>query len=295
MKRKYWRHFSLNLRRMKVTFVGDEGKPWRVMAAVLAGILLLTVLLMTSAMEPQLMSTPEILSVQEKGTLRVGVRYDIGGLGSKEGGLTQELAALLAERVLGTDAESSLQLVEVTSMTGTTQLDDGSVDVVIALMDSRMASRYFYSHSYYTDPCRLVAKKGIGSFTLNGATIGYVQSNPLYTTIEDYLLSQYMDENSEVNLIKKKYASYPDMLDGLTRGEVDAVVMTGVCVEKYSEKYEIAQTEFSLGDAQYAVMCASDTTVFAQLADLMLDELKESGQMDALYQKYGLSYRSSAS
>ena len=295
MKRKYLRHFSLNLRRTRVTFVGDEGRPWRVVGAVLAGVLLVVVLLLTSGTEPQLMATPEISAVEETGTLKVGVRYDIGGLGNEEGGLTQELARMLAERILGTDAQSTLELVEVSSVTATTKLDDGSVDVVIALMNSSMASRYSYSQSYYTDTCRLVAKKGASSFTLNGATIGYVQSNQLYTTIEDSLLSKYMAENPGVNLKKKKYAAYPDMLDGLMRGEADAVVMTGVYVEKYSDAYEIVQTEFSLGAAQYSIMCASDTTVFAEIADLMLNELKESGQMDALYQKYGLTYRSSAS
>ena len=88
------------------------------------------------------MASPEVAGIQDRAVLRVGIRSDIPDLG----GLEQALAQAMAQKLLpDADAATRLSLVEVNPMTAFPKLDDGSVDVVIAMTSSSMASQYYYS------------------------------------------------------------------------------------------------------------------------------------------------------
>lgn len=291
--RQKLRRIKLNFRRVNFTLVGDEGKPWRTAIGIGAGLLVLLIVLIFGRAEVQLMHSPEVRSIQERGFVRVGIRRDLEGLCGKNDGLESELARHIAQRIFPEgDVGNTLELVEVSSMTAGSKLNDGSVDIVIALMAEPMASQYNFSQSYYSDPCVMVVKSGTSAFALKNVTVGYVQSNRLRTTAEDYLLSAFIDgkeANKELNLSKKSYASYNDLLMALERGDIGGAILPRLYFLKYRDSYDILETSFTLGTVDYAVMGASDSTVLAQIADIVIGDLKESGELDRLYIEYGLA------
>lgn len=293
MKKIDWqrriRRLHFNLRRNPITLSGDEGKPYRTALYILAGLVLAVIVALASREEPQLMASAEVQSLQDRGVLRVGVRYDIPGLCGEEGGLEHDLAQLLAARILpDADPAASLQLIEVNAMTLGPKLDDGGIDMAIALTASPMAAKYSYSVPYYSDPCLLVALTGSPNFVLQNMEIGVAQSNKIRVSPEAALFADYSAAHPSLNLKAKTYASYPDMLEALVNGNIRAVLLTELYVARYAQDYPITATAFSLGTVDYALCAASDSTALTQLGTLLLNELKENGSLQALYQKNGL-------
>lgn len=283
------RRLHFNLRRNPITFTGDEGKPYRTALYTLAALVLVIILALASREEPQLMASAEVVSLQDRGVLRVGVRYDVPGLCAEEGGLEHDLARLLTTRLLpDADPTASLQMIEVNAMTLAPKLDDGGIDVAISLAASPMASKYSYSIPYYSDPCLLVALTGTPSFTLENMEVGVVQSNKIRESPEATLFDAYRVAHPNLGLKAKTYASYPDMLDALANGEVRAVLLTELYAKRYEEAYPITATAFSFGTVDYAICAASDSAALAQIGSLLLGELTKSGELLSLYRANGL-------
>lgn len=287
--RRKFRRLQLNFRRVSFTLVGDEGRPWRRAIAAGVGLLVVILLAMFGGTEIQLMSTPEVKTIQERGVLRVGVRYDMPGLNGEDG-LEEALARRIAERILPEgDTENSLELVEISSITGRTKLDDGTVDMVIAMMSSSMASGYYYSSSYYSDECILAVKSGTSSFALKNFTVGLIQTNSLRNSPEEALVDSFCESNNSFVITKRSYPSYDDLLNGLEKGEVGGIAVTRLNFSQLSSQYDIVPTSLSFGSVDYCVMTASDNSTLAAIADMVITELWKSGEMDELHAKYGLS------
>lgn len=294
MKKINWkrriRRLHFNLRRNPVTFTGDEGKPYRTALIVVVCLALVIIVALASREEPQLMASAEVRSLQDRGVLRVGVRYDVPGLCGPEGGLEHDLARLLTERILpDADPSASLQMVEVNAMTSGPKLDDGGLDVVTALAASPMAAKYSYSIPYYSDPCLLVALTGTPTFALENMEVGVVQSNKIRQSPEALLFKAYSEAHASLNIKAKSYASYPDMLDALAAGKVRAVLLTELYVNRYVEAYPITATAFSFGTVDYAFCAAADSAALTQIATLLLKEIKEDGSLRDLYLSHGLN------
>lgn len=283
--RKRLRRLEFNLRRHPITLVGDEGRPYRNALLIFCGLLLVLLLALFSREEPQLMASPEVSSIQDRAVLRVGVRYDVPALG----GLEQELAQAMAQKLLSeADDSTRLSLVEVNPMTAFPKLDDGSVDVVIAMVSSSMASQYYYSIPYYSDPCLLVTLEHGPAFQLLNMELGVVQSNDIRKSPELLLLEAYTATHGDLGLKAKIYASYPDMLDALVWGEIRAVLLPETYVELYGDTYPIAPSTFSFGTIDYAICAPSDASSLADIGTLVLDGLMADGRLTAMYRAHGL-------
>lgn len=286
--RRKFRRLQLNFRRVNFTLIGDEGRPWRRAIALGASLLVLLILLLIGGTETQLMATPEVRTIEERGVLRVGIRTDMPGLNGEDG-LEQAIARRIAERMLPeSDAETCLEVVEVSSMTGCTKLDDGTVDMVIAMMSPVMAPTYYYSSPYYSDECILAVMSGTSSFALKNFTVGLIQKNDLRSSAEEALVDSFSENNKNFVITKRSYPSYDDLINGLQKGEVGGVALTELHFEQLSEEYDIVPTSLSFGTVDYCVMTATDNSTLAQIADMVIKELWESGEMDELHVKYGL-------
>lgn len=286
--RRRAKRLQLNFKRVNFTLIGDEGRPWRRAIAFGAGLLAVIILLLVGDTETQLMATPEVKTIEERGVLRVGIRRDMPGLNGDDG-LEQALARRIAERILPeTDLENSLQLVEVSTMTSSTKLDDGTVDMVIAMMSPSMAPSYYYSSSYYSDECILAVMSGTSSFALKNFTIGLIQDNALRNSAEDALVDAFVAENTSFVITKRAYPSYDDLITGLMKGEVGGVALTRLHFDQLKTQYDIVPTSLSFGTVDYCVMTASDNSILADIAGMVINDLWESGEMYELHAKYGL-------
>lgn len=286
--RRRAKRLQLNFKRVNFTLIGDEGRPWRRAIAFGAGLLAVIILLLVGGTENQLMATPEVKTIEERGVLRVGIRRDMPGLNGDDG-LEQALARRIAERILPeTDLENSLQLVEVSTMTSSTKLDDGTVDMVIAMMSPSMAPSYYYSSSYYSDECILAVMSGTSSFALKNFTIGLIQDNALRNSAEDALVDAFVAKNTSFVITKRAYPSYDDLITGLMKGEVGGVALTRLHFDQLKTQYDIVPTSLSLGTVDYCVMTASDNSTLADIAGMVINDLWESGEMYELHAKYGL-------
>lgn len=286
--RRRAKRLQLNFKRVNFTLIGDEGRPWRRAIAFGASLLAVIILLLVGGTETQLMATPEVKTIEERGVLRVGIRRDMPGLNGDDG-LEQALARRIAERILPeTDLENSLQLVEVSTMTSSTKLDDGTVDMVIAMMSPSMAPSYYYSSSYYSDECILAVMSGTSSFALKNFTIGLIQDNALRNSAEDALVDAFVAENTSFVITKRAYPSYDDLITGLMKGEVGGVALTRLHFDQLKTQYDIVPTSLSFGTVDYCVMTASDNSILADIAGMVINDLWESGEMYELHAKYGL-------
>ena len=172
-------------------------------------------------------------------------------------------------------------------MTAGANIDDGTVDMVIAHMASRMSAKYTYSDSYYTEECILVVKTGTSAFALKSFTVGYIQSNRLRKTAEDITLGNYLAANSSLDIDKKSYASYPDMLSALDRGEIGGAVLPRQVFNELRTQYPITETTLVIGTIDYKVMCPGDSTVLSELASIVIRQMRDSGELAELYAQYG--------
>lgn len=102
------------------------------------------------------------------------------------------------------------------------------------------------------------------------------------------MLEAYTATHAELGLKAKTYASYPDMLDALVRGEIRAALLPETYVELYGSLYPIAPSTFSFGTIDYAICAPSDASSLASIGTLVLNTLMEDGQLSALYRANGL-------
>lgn len=281
--RRRLRRLQLNFRRMNFTLIGDEGRPWRRAIAAAAVVLLLVFAAIFGRAETQLFSSAEVKTLRERGVLKVGIISDMPGYE-----LEKQIGVRLAEKLLpDVEPDGRVEFVEVTPMTAGTSLDDGTVDMVVGHMSSGMASKYTYSESYYTEECLLAVKQGTSSFALKNFTVGYIQSNRLRKTAEDIIVSSYLSKNSGLNISKKAYASYTDMMDGLERGKIGGAALLRQTFNALRSSYDLTETTLIFGTIDYQVMCPGDSAVFSEVATIVIQEMKQSGELEQLYEQYG--------
>ena len=294
--RRGTRHSGLTLR-------GERGRVLRIVLFVALGIGAVVALFALLKPEKQLKTSAEILRIREKGILTVGIREDIPGFSDDGTGLEIELAELFAEFLLPENGEKPVKLVTVSAQTAETKLSDGSIDAAIALMQKGASSKFAYSYPYYTDSCRVVLRSGGAKKALDDMLIGYVQNTSAAKVLNRYIdahetkvqrslidklrgIEKELPEGA-VTFDKKAFASYPDMLSALVNGRIDCAVLPGVYAQLYSSDYDL-EPSVSLGSISYAIAASSDEPAIAQLADVFIYELRESGRLDELLKKYSL-------
>lgn len=294
----------LGLSRLKITFKGREGRWWRRAAYALAAVILIPTILSVLKPETQVMSSVEIQRVLDRGILFVGVRDDVPGFCEGDSGLEIELAKLLAERILP-DADDPIKYFTCTSQTVSTKISDGTIDVGIALMPKGESASYAYSYPYYTDEIYVLLSNAAKSSTdLTELNLGYVQGTPAASVLQKYqedktavversFFEKLFGKEEDVAVVDEgellktvKYGAYPDMLEAFKRGDIDAVVMQGIFMKKYSKEYTYFRHDTILGEVEYSFVSSSDEPSFMLLADMMIYEMQEDGSLDALIEKY---------
>ncbi len=242
------------------------------------GIIALLIILLVGNSEPQLLNSEEAAAVREKGVLVVGVLENMPNFSENGEGLEVELGMLLAEKIIPEMSDgAAASFFTVTTTSVASHLQDGSVDVAIALMKKGENDSLAYSDTYYTDPIVLAVRAGDKNIDFSSKTIGYVFEGKKMNIPKE--LEEFAEKN---NAALKAYAGYADMLDALTASKIDAAVMYGVYADKYASAYSFDISSVSLGYAEYAIAAYADKSAFVEIANIMLKEIKENGKLSAL-------------
>jgi putative glutamine transport system substrate-binding protein len=123
---------------------------------------------------------------------------------------------------------------------------------------------------------------GIDNFKgLDGKTIGVSQS----ATTEESL--KEAAEEVGISLNFSEFSSYPEIKAALDSGRVDCFSVDGSILSGYlNDSMKLLPDEFS--PQEYGITMAKRNTKLARKADEAISDMKESGELDKLTEKWGL-------
>lgn len=264
----------------------------KVLAVILAlGMLLLAGCGATSQTEQASGGlSPDIKAIKDRGVLKVGVKVDVPKFGYKDpatgkiDGLEIDLARALAQKIL--NDPTKIELVPVTAKTRGPLLDNGEVDMVIAtftITDERKQS-YNFSEPYFTDGVALMVKKNSGIQSLkdlNGKKIGVAQS----ATTKKAIQTAADQQGIKVSFLE--FGTYPEIKAALDAGRIDCFSVDGAILYGYLDDSTVILPD-RYDPQRYGVATKKSNTGLAKLVDTTLADMKKSGELDKLLQKWGL-------
>lgn len=232
----------------------------------------------------------DIQAIKDRGVLNVGVKVDVPKFGYKDpqtgeiDGMEIDLARAMAKKILGD--ESKINLTAVTAKTRGPLLDNGELDLVIAtftITDERKLS-YNFSEPYFTDGVALMVKKdaGInGLKDLDGKKIGVAQS----ATSKKALEEAAAQDGIKVSFLE--FGTYPEIKTALDSGRVDCFSVDGAILNGYLDDTTVILAD-RFSPQNYGVASKKANTGLAELVNDTIVDMKNSGELDTLIQKWGI-------
>lgn len=233
---------------------------------------------------------PDIKAVKDRGVIKVGVKVDVPKFGFKDpatgkvDGMEIDIARAIAKKILGD--ESKIEVQPVTAKTRGPLLDNGEVDYVIAtftVTDERKKS-YNFSEPYFQDGVALMVKKASGITDLaglNGKKIGVAQS----ATSKQALLEEAKKDNLKLDFLE--FGTYPEIKTALDSGRIDCFSVDGAILAGYlDDSTVILPARYS--PQLYGVASKKGNDALTKAANDTIAEMKASGEMDKILDKWGL-------
>ena len=232
----------------------------------------------------------DLKAIQKHGVLKVGVKVDVPKFGfrdpktNKIDGFEVDIARAIAKKILGDETKIALQ--GVTAKTRGPLLDNGELDLVIAtftITEERKLS-YNFSDPYFIDGVGLLVKKAAGYKSLkdlNGKKIGVAQSATSRKSVQEEA------DKLGVKVQFLEYATYPEIKAALDSGRVDCFsVDTAILFGYLDPTTVILPDRFS--PQHYGVASKKGNDGLAKVVNETVNELKKSGQLDKLLEKWEL-------
>lgn len=232
----------------------------------------------------------EIQAIKDRGVLKVGVKVDVPKFGYKNPttneieGFEIDLSKQIAKKILGD--ENKVEFQGVTAKTRGPLLDNGEIDMVAAtftITDERKKS-YNFSDSYLKDGIGLLVKKNLGASSLkdlDGKTIGVAQSATTKAALEGEATKQ------GIKLKFSELASYPEIKAALDSGRVDCFAVDASILNGYVDDSTVILND-RYNPQEYGVASKKDNTELAKLINEVVNEMKTSGEMDKLIEKWAI-------
>ena len=231
----------------------------------------------------------DVKVIKDRGVLKVGVKVDVPNFGYKDtktgivDGFEIDLAKAISKKILGTE---KIETTAVTAKTRGPVLDSGDVDMDIStftVTEERKKS-YNFSDSYFTDGVRLMVKKSSGIQSLkdlNGKKIGVAQSSTSKTAVQ----AEADKVGAKISFLE--FATYPEIKTALDSGRVDCFSVDGSILSGYlDDSTTILADRFS--PQEYGVASKKGNDGIAKVVNDTIAELKKSGELDKMIQKWGL-------
>ena len=236
-------------------------------------------------------STPaDIKAIKDRGVLKAGVKVDVPKFGYKDpktgkiDGFEIDLVKAMAKKILGD--ENKIDIQGVVAKTRGPLLDNSDVDTVIAtftITEERKKS-YNFSDPYYTDGVALMVKKASGIKSLkdlNGKKIGVPQS----ATTRKALQPEADKLGIKVSFLE--FGTYAEVKAALDSGRVDCYSIDAAILFGYLDDSVVVLPD-RYSPQEYGAATKKTNTALAKVLNDTLNDMKKSGEMDKLLQKWGL-------
>ena len=233
-------------------------------------------------------SGQEIQEIKDRGVLKVGVKVDVPKFGYKNvktgeiEGFEIDLAKQVAKKILGD--ENKIELQGVTAKTRGPLLDNGEIDMVSAtftITEERKKS-YNFSDPYLEDGVGLLVKKDLGASSLkdlDGKTIGVAQSSTTKTALEDEATKQ------GIKLKFSELGSYPELKAALDSGRIQCFAVDASILNGYVDDSTVILDD-RYNPQEYGIASKKDNTELAKVINEVVNEMKTSGELDKLTEKW---------
>lgn len=232
----------------------------------------------------------DIKAIKDRGVLKVGVKVDVPKFGFKDpqtnkiDGLEIDIARAVAKKLLGDPNKIDVQ--GVTAKTRGPLLDNGEVDLVIAtftITEERKKS-YNFSEPYFKDGVAMMVKKNSGIQSIkdmNGKKIGVAQSATSRKALQEEA------DKAGVKVQFLEFGTYPEIKTALDSGRIDVFSVDGSILAGYlDDSTTILNDRFS--PQEYGIASKKANTALAKAVDETIVEMKKSGELDKLIQKWGI-------
>ncbi len=233
---------------------------------------------------------PDIKAIKDRGVLKIGVKLDVPKFGFKNPstgqveGMEIDLSKALAKKILGD--ENKIDVQGVTAKTRGPLLDNGEVDLVIAtftITEERKQS-YNFSDPYFTDGVGLMVKKSSGMQSLkdlDGKKIGVAQSATSKKAIQEAA------DKAGIKVSFLEFGTYPEIKSALDSGRVDCFSVDGAILFGYLDDSTVILND-RYTPQEYGAASKKTNTALAKIVNDTINEMKKSGELDKLIQKWGL-------
>lgn len=232
-------------------------------------------------------STSTLDTIKKNGFITMSTNAEFEPFEYKDGesivGIDLEISQKIADK-LGVE----LKVNDVAFDSLIPEITSGKADFVAAGMtaDEERRKNVDFSDSYFDAGQAIIVKKG-GDIKapkdLDGKKVG-VQTG---TTGDKYCTNE--DGTSEIKVGSvERYNKGMDAVSDLIAGRIDAVVIDDFPAQKYVEKNsdKIAKLDDMLTSEQYAIAVKKGNTELTDLINETLKELKDSGDLQKIFDKY---------
>ncbi|MGG6312994.1 glutamate ABC transporter substrate-binding protein [Paenibacillus macerans] len=226
-------------------------------------------------------------NIKERGKLVVGVKFDTKLFGLKDPatgnveGFDIDISKAIAKHIFGD--ENALELKEVTSKTRIPMLNNGEIDMIVATMTitEERKQEVDFSDVYFQAGQSLLVKKGspiqgIEDVTAETTVLGSKGS----TSVKNI-----RDKVTGVKVLE--FDNYQDAFSALKAGQGEALttddsILYGMAAQ--DPNYEVVGEPFT--DEPYGIAVQKGNTDIVQAINDTLKELHDSGEYDAIYEKW---------
>ena len=231
----------------------------------------------------------DLIKIQERGNIIVGVRDDTAPFGFKDknGNLTGidiDIAKTIAKNILGD--ENKTQLASVTASNRISKLNSGEVDILVATMsvtDNRLQIINF-STPYYIAGQAILTKsnsKATGLKDFKGKKLiivfGSTSEENLRTNVPDIQVLGFKTYNEAYNALKAGKA------DGIV---ADDTILMGFAMKDKSVK--LLPKRFSQEPYAVAFRKEQDSARLLDKVNYIIENLQSTGKLTKMQEKWGI-------
>ncbi len=237
-------------------------------------------------------------SVATTGMVSVGLRGDLNKLCTYNEdqkvfeGFEKDLAEEMIRRIFGDDM--LINYVDVNTETRTAYLKRGDIDIALGAATYFKLSGITYSMPYFSDGSAFLVMedKTQRMQNLSGKTIGIVQGS-MHAQEGDTkkdekatLMSDYL-KKLEIEAGVKIYASYPEAINALRDGFVDAVCASETVLTQYGKPGMLMLPERFMPN-DYVVCISGSLGLFSEAVDDAIAAIKADGTLQSMMDKWNL-------